>query len=48
MIFSKSGNHSITTKITIPVPWAKELGFTTDNRTGTLEINENKIILKKD
>ncbi|MBP3801065.1 MAG: hypothetical protein J6I85_03405 [Clostridia bacterium] len=47
MIFSKNGNGFVTTKITIPVPWAKELGFTEDNKTAKLTLEDKKIIIEK-
>ena len=48
MIFSKNGNGFDTTKITIPVVWAKKLGFTRENKSGILIFNNNEIILRKD
>lgn len=47
MMFNKNGNGADTTRITIPVVWAKQLGFTPENREGILTLDENKIILKK-
>lgn len=47
MIFNKNGNGNVTTKINIPVPWAKKLGFTNDYREGVLLLKDDKIILMK-
>lgn len=47
MIFNKNGNGFDTTKITIPVVWAKELGFTKDDKTAILKFDSNKIIIEK-
>ena len=47
MIFNKNGNGFDTTKITIPVVWAKELGFTKDDKTAILKFDGNKIIIEK-
>ena len=47
MMFSKNGQGFDTTRITIPVPWARELGFTSEDREGILEIENNEIILRK-
>lgn len=48
LMFAKNGNGYTTTRITIPVPWAKELGFTEQDRTGILLLEEGKVILKKE
>lgn len=47
MIFNRNGTGQITTRITIPVPWAKKLGFTEDNRSAIIKIEDNKIIITK-
>ena len=48
MIFSKNGNGFDTIKINIPVGWAKELGFSKEDREGIIILENNKIIIKKD
>lgn len=48
VIFNKNGNGYLTTKINVPVPWIKELGFTERSKTGMLFLEEGKIILKKE
>lgn len=47
MIFNKNGNGFDTTKITIPVNWARQLGFTPDDKEGILLLEDNQIILRK-
>ena len=47
IIFNKNGNGYVTNKITIPVPWIKELGFTDTDREAFIEIEDNKIIITK-
>ena len=48
IIFGKNGNGFISTKITIPVPWTKELGFTENDKSAIIELKNNQIIIKKD
>lgn len=48
IIFAKNGNGFVTTKITLPVPWIKKLGFDIENRNAIIELNDNKIVIKKD
>lgn len=48
MIFNKNGNGFDTTKITIPVGWAKKLGFTRENKSGILILKDDEIVLRKD
>lgn len=47
MIFNKNGNGSDTTRITIPVVWAKKLGFTLEDREAIIRLKDNKIIIEK-
>lgn|SRR5574344_545801 len=48
MMFNKNGNGSVTTRITIPVNWARQLGFTEEHKNGIMQLNENKIIIEKE
>ena len=48
MIFSTNGNGFDTTRITIPVGWAKDLGFTKEDRNGIITLEDNAIIIKKE
>lgn len=45
--FGKNGNGYASTRITLPVPWIKEMGFTEDDRNAVIEFNENEIIIRK-
>lgn len=47
IIFNKNGNGYLSTKIAIPVPWIKAMGFNTDNKGAILEFDKDKIIIKK-
>lgn len=46
--FGKNGNGYMTTKITLPVPWVKELGFTEEDKQARIELKDNKIIIYKE
>lgn len=39
--------HSKKAKINIPKPWADELGFDETNKTAIMEIDVDKIIIRK-
>lgn len=45
--FGKNGQGNITNRITIPVPWVKELGITEENREVKLTLKDGKIIIEK-
>lgn len=47
MMFNKNGHGSETTRITIPVVWAKKLGFTSENREAIIKLDGNQIIISK-
>ena len=47
MLFNKNGNGADTTRITIPVVWAKKLGFTSEDREAIITLEEDTIIIKK-
>lgn len=48
--FNKSGGTAskggITTRITLPISWIKELGITEENREVTARMEEGKIIIE--
>jgi hypothetical protein len=48
--FNKSGGTSsrngITTRITLPTSWVKELGLTEENREVVAELKNGKIIIR--
>lgn len=49
--FNKSGGTSsrngITTRVTLPTSWIKELGITEENREVIAILEDNKIIIQK-
>lgn len=45
--FTKSGSGSESTRLSLPIKWIRELGIDKDNRDVTVEIDEDKIIIKK-
>lgn len=47
ILWAKNGNGYATTRITLPVPWVRELGFTVDNKEAILELKDNEIIIRK-
>lgn len=48
ILFAKNGNGYTTTRITLPVPWVKEMGFNNADRTATLKFDGKKIIINKE
>ena len=49
MMFNKNGNGADTTRITIPVMWARKLGYTENDKTAIIKLNEKSIeIIKED
>ena len=49
MMFNKNGNGADTTRITIPVIWARKLGYTENDKTAIIKLKENSIeIIKED
>ncbi len=48
VIFGENGNGSLSTKITLPVPWIKKLGFSEDNKNAIIRLQDNKIIIEKE
>jgi len=48
--FNKSGGTSsrngITTRITLPTSWVKELGITEENREVVAKLEDDKIIIR--
>lgn len=49
IIFSKNGNGFVTTKITLPVGWVKELGATPEDKEVIITFNNKKIeIIKRE
>ena len=44
--FGKNGNGFTTTRITLPVPWIKKMGFTEEKREAIIEFDGKQIIIK--
>lgn len=47
MMFNETGAGSVTTRITIPVPWARKMGFTKLDRKALILFDGNRILIKK-
>lgn len=47
ILFNKNGHGSLTTRITLPVPFVKELGFTGNDREALIILEKNQIIIRK-
>ncbi|WP_338631816.1 AbrB/MazE/SpoVT family DNA-binding domain-containing protein [Clostridium baratii] len=45
--FTKSGSGSYTARVLLPAEWLKHLEITKEDNKITLELEEDKIILKK-
>lgn len=45
--FNKSGSGSISGRIILPAKWLKYLDITEKNNKVTLELKDNKIIIRK-
>lgn len=48
IMFNKNGNGNLTTRITLPVPWIKDMGLNENNREVLIEYNNEKITIKKE
>ena len=48
ILFNKTGNKSVTTRITLPVTWVRELGATQEDRDVIICLKGNKITIKKE
>lgn len=44
--FGKNGNGFTTTRITLPVPWIRKMGFTENNKEAIIEFDGKQIIIK--
>lgn len=47
LILGKDGHGSLTTKISLPTKWIKELGFNLEDKQAIIEISNNKIVIRK-
>ena len=48
VLFAKSGRGSVTTRITLPITWVRELGATPEDREVTICLKDNEITIKKE
>lgn len=48
MIFNKNGRGFPTIKITLPVGWIREMGFTENDREAVIEFKDKEIKIKKE
>lgn len=47
VLYNKTGQGSITTRITLPVGWVRALSFKEEDRQAFIEIDGDKIIIRK-
>lgn len=45
--FNRNGRGAITPKLSLPVPFIRELGFTEEDREAYIELEGDKIIITK-
>ena len=45
--FNKGGNGATSGRVILPARWLKHLGITEENNKVTLELEDNKIVIKK-
>ncbi|WP_343101920.1 AbrB/MazE/SpoVT family DNA-binding domain-containing protein [Romboutsia sp. MSSM.1001216sp_RTP31141st1_G3_RTP31141_220114] len=45
--FNKSGRGSLTTRVTLPIAWIKEMGIDEENRKIEVVFENNEIRIKK-
>ena len=48
ILFNKNGKGFLTTRITLPVPWIKDMGLSQDDREVIIEYDNDKITIKKE
>ena len=46
IMFSKNGKGFTSTKITLPLPWLKQLGFSEQNRKAKITLYDDKITIE--
>lgn len=47
VMFNKNGNGFTTTRVSLPVPFVKALGITENDRLVIIELDDNKITIRK-
>lgn len=45
--YNKSGSGSVTSRISLPITWLREIGVTEENREVIIELTDDSIIIKK-
>ena len=45
--YNKSGRGSLTTRVTLPITWLRQLGVSEEDREVKLTLKENKITIEK-
>ena len=48
VMFNKNGRGFTTTRITLPVPWIKDMGLNETDKAVRLEYEDEKITIKKE
>ena len=48
IMFNKNGKGYTTTRITLPVPWIKDMGLNETNKEVIIEYEDEKITIKKE
>ena len=48
VMFNKNGKGYTTTRITLPVPWIKDMGLNETNKEVIIEYEDEKITIKKE
>lgn len=46
--FNKGGSGSLNSRISLPIKWTRELGFSEDDKKAVVEIDNNKIVIRKE
>ena len=45
---NKDGHGTVGFRVALPTSWVKQLGFSTEDKKAVIELDENKIIIKKE
>ena len=48
LMFNKNGRGFTTTRITLPVPWIKDMGLNETDKEVIIEYEDEKITIKKE
>lgn len=47
IIYNKDGHGTLTTKISLPIKWTREMGFSENDRNALIDFDGKKITIKK-